>query len=171
MGTGLTVLPVSHSHLPVTPLGDFTLPAARLLHVHTDLVGPHPTSAGYTYCLTAVHHFTHWPYVFPILDITANTVACTLLTGWISALVVHNHHQPETSVWISTLPFPGQAVWHSALTNNTHHLTANRLMEHFRWTMKAAIMCHADQHWTEVLPLVLLGIHKGIQGGPAGISN
>jgi hypothetical protein len=32
----------------VTPLGDFTPPAARLMHVHTDLVRPLPTSAGYT---------------------------------------------------------------------------------------------------------------------------
>jgi hypothetical protein len=35
----------------VTPVGDFTLPTARFLHVHIDLVGPLPTSAGYTYCM------------------------------------------------------------------------------------------------------------------------
>jgi hypothetical protein len=39
----------------VTPVGDFTLPATRFL------VGPLPTSAGYTYCLTAVDRFTRWP--------------------------------------------------------------------------------------------------------------
>jgi hypothetical protein len=38
----------------VTPVGDFTLPAACFLHVHVDLVEPPLTSAGYTYCLTAV---------------------------------------------------------------------------------------------------------------------
>jgi cleavage and polyadenylation specificity factor subunit 1 len=31
-------------------------------------------------------------------------------------------------------------------------------MERFHQTLKAAIMCHADQQWTEALPLVLLGI-------------
>ena len=31
-------------------------------------------------------------------------------------------------------------------------------MERFHRTMKAAIMCHADEKWTEALPLVLLGI-------------
>jgi hypothetical protein len=53
------------SHHAVTPVGDFTLPAAHLLHVHIDRVGPLPTSAGYTYCLTAVDRFTRWPEAIP----------------------------------------------------------------------------------------------------------
>jgi cleavage and polyadenylation specificity factor subunit 1 len=39
-----------------------------------------------------------------------------------------------------------------------HHPAANGLVERFHRTLKAAIMCHADQQWTEALPLVLLGI-------------
>jgi cleavage and polyadenylation specificity factor subunit 1 len=49
----------------VTLVGDITLPAARFLNVHIDLVGPLPTSAGYTYCLTAVDRFTRWPEASP----------------------------------------------------------------------------------------------------------
>jgi cleavage and polyadenylation specificity factor subunit 1 len=40
-----------------------------------------------------------------------------------------------------------------------HHPAANGLVESFHRTLKAAIMCHAVQQWTEALPLVLLGIH------------
>jgi hypothetical protein len=68
----------------VTPLGDFTKPPARLLHVHIDLLGPLPMSAGYTHCLTAVDRFTRWPESVRIPDITTDTVARALLTGWMS---------------------------------------------------------------------------------------
>jgi transposase InsO family protein len=37
-----------------------------------------------------------------------------------------------------------------------YHPAANGLVERFHRTLKAAIMCHADQHWTEALPLVFL---------------
>jgi hypothetical protein len=47
-------------------------------------------------------------------------------------------------------------MWHSALTENDP--AANGLVERFHRTLKAAIMCHADQHWTEALPMVILEI-------------
>jgi cleavage and polyadenylation specificity factor subunit 1 len=40
----------------------------------------------------------------------------------------------------------------------SHHPAANGLVERFHRTLKAAIICHAEQQWTEALPLVLLGI-------------
>jgi hypothetical protein len=39
-----------------------------------------------------------------------------------------------------------------------HHPAANVLAERLHRTLKAAIMCHAGEKWTEALPLVLLGI-------------
>jgi len=39
-----------------------------------------------------------------------------------------------------------------------HHPAANGFFERLRSTLNAAIMCHAEEKWTEALPLVLLGI-------------
>jgi hypothetical protein len=36
-------------------------------------------------------------------------------------------------------------------------------VERFHRTLNAAIMCHADQQWTEALPLVLLGIRTSFK--------
>jgi cleavage and polyadenylation specificity factor subunit 1 len=44
-----------------------------------------------------------------------------------------------------------------------HHPADNGLVERFHRTLKAAIMCHADQRWTEALPLVLFGIRTALK--------
>jgi hypothetical protein len=36
-------------------------------------------------------------------------------------------------------------------------------MERFSRALKAAIMCHADQQWTEALPLLLLGVRTAFK--------
>jgi hypothetical protein len=36
-------------------------------------------------------------------------------------------------------------------------------VERFHRTLKAAIMCHVDQQWTEALPPVLLGIRTAFK--------
>jgi len=41
-----------------------------------------------------------------------------------------------------------------------HHPAANGLVECLHRTLKAAIMCHAEENWTGALPLVLLGIRN-----------
>ncbi|XP_046973849.1 uncharacterized protein LOC124540391 [Vanessa cardui] len=41
-----------------------------------------------------------------------------------------------------------------------YHPAANGIIERFHRQLKAAIMCHTNQYWTEYLPLVLLGIRS-----------
>jgi cleavage and polyadenylation specificity factor subunit 1 len=150
---------------------DFTLPAARFLHVHLDLVWAPPTSAGYTYCLTAVDRFKRWSEAISIPDITAKTVARSLLTGWISRFGC-----PQTITTDQGRQFRSQ-LFHSLAElceiqlspTTAHHPAANGLVERFHRTLKTAIVCHRDQHWTEALPLVLLGIRTSYR--PASISS
>ncbi|PNF24695.1 hypothetical protein B7P43_G17564 [Cryptotermes secundus] len=166
LGTCLPVLSALQS-LPshTYSTGRLYTPAARFRHVHIDLVGPLPTSAGYAYCLTAVDRFTRWPEVVPIPDITADTVARAPLTGWISRFCC-----PQTITTDQGRQFESQLFQSLArlcgiqLSRTTAHLpAANGIVERFHRTLKAAIMCHADQQWTETLPLVLLGIRTAFK--------
>jgi cleavage and polyadenylation specificity factor subunit 1 len=158
--TGLPSLPALQSLPPHSySSGGLYAAGSPFLHIHIDLVGPLPTSAGYTYCLTAVD-LTRWPKAVPITDITADTVAHALLTGWISRFGC-----PQTITTDQGRQFESQ-LFHSLailcgiqLSRTTaHHPAANGLVERFQRTLKAAIICHADQQWTEALPLVLLRI-------------
>jgi cleavage and polyadenylation specificity factor subunit 1 len=143
-------------------VGDFTLPTTRFLQVHIDLVGHLPTSARYTtHCLTAVDSFTRWPEVI-IPDSTADTVARASLTGWISrfscqqTITTDQGRQFESQLFHALAKFCGI---HLSRTT-AYHPAENGPVERFHRTLKAAIMCHANQHWIETLPLVLLGIRS-----------
>ena len=148
-----------------TPLGDFAVPTSRFQHLHIDIVGPLPTSDGFRYCLTAVDRFTRWPEAVPLQDITAETVARALLSGWIT-----RYGCPHTITTDQGRQFESQ-LFHSLanmcgihLSRTTaFHPAANGLVERMHRTLKAAIMCRAQERWTEALPLVLLGMRTSFK--------
>jgi transposase InsO family protein len=148
----------------VTPLGDFTPLAARFLQV-LDLVRPLPTSVGYTYCLTAVDRFSRWSEVVPIPDISTDTMARALPTGWISrfcclqTITTDQGRQFESQLFHSLAKLCGIQLSRTT----AHHPAANKLVEYFHRALKAAIMYHADQHWTEAHPLFILGIRTAFK--------
>jgi cleavage and polyadenylation specificity factor subunit 1 len=141
----------------VTTVGDLTLPAARFLHVHVDLMGPFQhQQATHTASLQLTASRTGKK------PSSADTVACALLTGWISRFgslqtitTTNQGRQFESQLFHSL----GKLFEIQLSRTTAYHPAANRFVECFHRTLKAAIMCHVDQQWTETLPLVLLSIH------------
>ena len=60
------------------------VPPRRFTHVHVDIVGPLPTSRGYTYLRTILDRTTRWPEAVPLQDITAAGCARAFMTGWVA---------------------------------------------------------------------------------------
>jgi hypothetical protein len=92
-------------------------------------------------------------------------VVRALLTGWIfrfgcpETITPDQGRQFESQLFHSLAGLCGiQLSWTTA-----HHPAANGLVERFHRTLKAAIMCHTDQQWTQALPLVLLGIRTSLK--------
>ncbi|GBP34510.1 hypothetical protein EVAR_29907_1 [Eumeta japonica] len=121
-----------------------------------------PISKGYRYCLTAVDRYTRWPEAIPITDINAETVATALLTCWISRfgcptdIVTDRDKQFESTLFQHLARVAG---FHHRRTT-AYHPACNGLVERFHHQLKTAITCHANEHWTECLQLVLLGVRS-----------
>ena len=59
------------------------------------------------------------------------------------------------------------------LRTTAYHPQANEMVERFHRQLKTAIKCHETEKWTEVLPLVMLGIRtaykEDLQTSPAEV--
>ena len=144
------------------PLEGFNFPSERFSHVHIDLVGPLPVSSSFGYCLTAIDRYTRWPDAFPLSYITAEAVAKAFVSDWIARfgcpqqISTDQGRQFEARLFKTLANGTG-----SSLTRTTAwHPASDGLIERLHRQLKAALMCHADDHWAEALPLVLLGIRS-----------
>ncbi|GFW83535.1 transposon Tf2-9 polyprotein [Trichonephila clavipes] len=167
-----------------SPLSSFQEPSQRFDHVHLDLIGPLPPSNGYTYCLTMVDRFSKWPEAQPIRDITAETVAEAFFSSWVSRfgtpaiLTTDRGRQFESSL------FKALSTGHRAPRGRAphfekhclskllgvqkcrttgYHPQANGMIEELHRPLKSAIKCHATERWTEVLPIILLGLRASLK--------
>ena len=130
------------------------------------IVGPLPPSRGYSYLLTCIDSFTLWPEAWPMVDITAETVALTFATSWIvrfgvpSTISSDRGRQFESQLWTSLM----QLLGCKHLQTTSYHPITNGIIERFHRQLKSSLRGHTPTvHWTEALPLVLLGIRMALK--------
>ncbi len=149
-----------HRHVS-SPRQAFDPPGRRFEHIHVDIVGPLPASAGFTYLFTAVDRFTRWADAVPMRDATAASCAQALLQHWVARFGVPLHMTSDrgrqfiSNLWTQLGKLLGCRLWQTT----AYHPQSNGMVERFHRQLKAALMARlTSSTWTEELPLVLLAI-------------
>lgn len=143
------------------PAGVFPTPQARFQHIHMDIVGPLPPSNGYSYLLTIIDRFSRWPEAIPIPNITAETISKAFVKRWISMFGVPSIITTDRgSQFESALFGKLNAMFGTQRIRTTsYHPIANGLVERFHRQLKGSLKAHHNPNaWSELLPMVLLGI-------------
>ena len=124
------------------------------LHTHreTQCKGPslqaiNNTPNGFTYLLTCVDRFTHWPEAILIAEITTETVANTFVAGWVarfgvpSVITTDRGGQTQSHLWQHLVQLLGtKQIW-----KVTYHPIANGLVECFHCQLMVALKCQCSQ--------------------------
>ena len=156
------------------PVEAIPVPPRRFTHVHVDIVGPLPTSRGYTYLLTILNRTTRWPEAVPLQDITAASCARAFMTGWVARFGVplqmtsDRGRQFISSLWSEMARSLGTQLHRTT----SYHPQANGMVERFHRSLKASLRARLhDGNWIDELPWVLLGLRtatkEDLQTSPA----
>lgn len=146
--------------------GRIKVPDHRFEHIHMDIVGPLPVSNNFSYILTIIDRFSRWPEAFPIRDITALTVAKTFVTNYLSRFGVPSTITTDQGSQFESklLRELNNIIGSHRIHTTSYHPQSNGMVERFHRQLKASLMARCNTiHWSDELPLVLLGIRVSIK--------
>ncbi|GBN40541.1 Retrovirus-related Pol polyprotein from transposon 412 [Araneus ventricosus] len=147
------------------PLGTFSLTDAHFQQIHIDIVGPLPPSDGCVYLLTMIDRFSRWSEAIPIADMQTKTICRaffhTLISrfGCPSIITTDQSSQMRSSLYLEFSEMLGT----NRIRTTAYHPIANGIVERFHRHLKSSIKAHESTQWSEILPIVLLGIRTAVK--------
>ncbi|KAK5910103.1 hypothetical protein CesoFtcFv8_003971 [Champsocephalus esox] len=145
-----------HRHTKA-PLERFLVPERRFDHVNIYLVGPLPSSQGFSYLLTMMDR----PEAVPLVSTSAADVARAFIATWVcrfgtpSDISSDMGSQFTSELWNAVAGGLGVKLHRTTAYNPQ----ANGLCERFHRFMKASLKAGlTDGNWVDKLPWVMLGL-------------
>jgi cleavage and polyadenylation specificity factor subunit 1 len=147
---------------PAAPVQPIPIPCRRFTHVHVDLVGPLPVSAGgFNHIFTMIDRSTRWLEAVPLKDISATSCAETFVAAWVARFgvpeCITSDRGPQftSAVWSALCAKLGM----SRSLTTAFHPQSNGMVERAHRQLKDALRARAAGHdWPLHLPWVLLGL-------------
>jgi hypothetical protein len=135
-----------HRHVALQP--EFiAVPHRQFSHIHMDLVGPLPKSAGCNYLFTIIDRTTRWPEAIPLSSTSAADCAAALFVGWIqrfgipSTITSDRGPQFTSTLWSALCRL--LEIKHSPIT--AYHPQSNGLVKRFQRRLKDALRVRAAE--------------------------
>lgn len=124
-----------------TPIQNIEIPKGRFQHIHVDIVGPLPQSNGNRYILTVVDRYSRWPEAYPIPNIEAKTIACTLVNEYISRFGIPIRITTDQGAQFESRLFSElcKMLGISHIHTTPYHPCANGMVERFHRQLKVNI--------------------------------
>jgi RNase H-like domain found in reverse transcriptase/Integrase zinc binding domain/Integrase core domain len=123
------------------PVHSIPVPATRFFHLHIDLVGPLPaTAGGYTHLLTIVDRSTRWAEAVPLRSTAAAACLDAVIGTWIArfglpaTITTDRGTQFTSGTWNNALRRLG--IQH--VLTSAYHPQSNGLVERFHRRLKEA---------------------------------
>ena len=149
-----------HTRCPIS----FNLPVSgRFQAVHMDIVGPLPTTringSDVSYIVTIIDRATRWIEAVPVPDMTAETVATALVTGWVSRFGVPLYLVTDRGTQFESELFQelSKILGFHRLRTTSYHPQTNGIIERAHRTLKTALKAKRG-NWAKELHVILLGI-------------
>ena len=142
------------------------VPGRRFSHIYLDLVGPLPSSQGFSYILTMIDRTSRWSEAVPLSSITAESCARAFISSWVlrfgvpALLTSDRGAQFTSSVWSEVC----SVLRITRIQTTSFHSQSNGIIERFHRSWKSALgarMAGSDRF--SQLSLVMLGLRTALK--------